>query len=67
MALASELASGPRSLGLIKHLAWSAADMSLEEALVHERLHQRDACRTEDFIEGISAFAAKRQPQFKGR
>jgi 2-(1,2-epoxy-1,2-dihydrophenyl)acetyl-CoA isomerase len=67
MALASELAKGPRSLGLIKHLAWSAADMSLEEALVHERLHQRDACRTEDFVEGITAFAAKRPPEFKGR
>ena len=67
MALAKELAKGPRSLGMIKHLAWAAADMSLEEALVHERLHQREACRTEDFVEGISAFAGKRAPSFKGR
>ena len=67
MALAKELAKGPRSLGLIKHLAWSAADLTLEEALVHERLHQRDACRTEDFIEGITAFAGKRTPEFKGK
>jgi 2-(1,2-epoxy-1,2-dihydrophenyl)acetyl-CoA isomerase len=67
MALAKELAKGPRSLGLIKHLAWAAADTSLEEALVHERLHQRDACRTEDFVEGITAFAAKRPAEFKGK
>jgi 2-(1,2-epoxy-1,2-dihydrophenyl)acetyl-CoA isomerase len=67
MALASELARGPRSLGIIKHVAWAAADMTLEEALVHERLHQREACRTEDFLEGVRAFGEKRQPEFKGR
>jgi 2-(1,2-epoxy-1,2-dihydrophenyl)acetyl-CoA isomerase len=67
MALARELAQGPRSLGIIKHVAWAAADMTLEEALVHERLHQREACRTEDFLEGVRAFGEKRQPEFKGR
>ena len=66
MALARELASGPASLGNIKQVAWAAADASLEEALSHERLHQRMACRTEDFIEGVTAFAAKRKPAFKG-
>jgi 2-(1,2-epoxy-1,2-dihydrophenyl)acetyl-CoA isomerase len=67
MALAKALAAGPRSLSIIKHVAWAAADMSLEEALTHERLHQRQACRTEDFVEGITAFAEKREPAFKGR
>jgi 2-(1,2-epoxy-1,2-dihydrophenyl)acetyl-CoA isomerase len=67
MELAAALAKGPRSLGMIKHVAWAAADSTLEEALVHERLHQREACRTEDFIEGITAFAAKRPAEFKGR
>ncbi|MGE3691042.1 MAG: enoyl-CoA hydratase-related protein [Novosphingobium sp.] len=67
MELARMLAQGPRSLGIIKHVAWSAADMSLEEALIHERLHQKEATRTEDFVEGVTAFAAKRQPEFKGR
>jgi 2-(1,2-epoxy-1,2-dihydrophenyl)acetyl-CoA isomerase len=67
MALARELAKGPRSLGIIKHVAWAAADMTLEEALVHERLHQREACRTADFVEGIDAFANKRAPEFKGK
>lgn len=67
MALARDLAAGPRSLGIIKHVAWSAADMSLVEALTHERLHQKEATRTEDFVEGVKAFAAKRPPEFKGR
>jgi 2-(1,2-epoxy-1,2-dihydrophenyl)acetyl-CoA isomerase len=67
MELAAALAKGPRSLGMIKHVAWAAADSTLEEALVHERIRQRDACRTEDFIEGITAFAAKRPAEFKGR
>ena len=67
MALAQGLAKGPRSLGMIKRIAWAASDASLEQALTNERLGQREACRTEDFIEGITAFAGKRTPEFKGR
>ena len=43
---------------------WTA---SLETALVGERNGQREACRSEDFIEGVTAFKAKRPPEFKGR
>jgi 2-(1,2-epoxy-1,2-dihydrophenyl)acetyl-CoA isomerase len=67
MDLAKQLAKGPRSLGMIKKIAWAAADVSLEQALTNERLGQRDASRTEDFVEGVTAFAAKRTPEFKGR
>lgn len=67
MELARTLATGPRSLGIIKRNAWAAADASLETALTNERLGQREACRTEDFIEGVTAFTEKRQPDFKGR
>ena len=67
MAIARELARGPRSLSFIKQQAWSALDDSLESALSSERLFQRQACRSEDFAEGVTAFREKRKPQFKGR
>ncbi|MDE8653301.1 enoyl-CoA hydratase-related protein [Novosphingobium album (ex Liu et al. 2023)] len=67
MAMAKELASGARSLGIIKRMAWDALDASFETALNIERRGQREAGRTEDFVEGIKAFGEKRKPQFKGR
>ncbi len=67
MDLARALAAGPRSLGIIKRVAWAAADASFEEALAIERLSQREACRSEDFVEGVRAFTEKRAPEFKGR
>ena len=51
----------------IKRMAWDALDSSLETALNAERRWQRDAGRTEDFLEGVSAFVEKRKPAFKGR
>lgn len=67
MELAQRLGNGPRSLGLIKRNAWAAVDCTLENALSLERRGQRDASRTEDFVEGVTAFKAKRRPEFKGR
>lgn len=67
MKLAKGLARGPRSLGLIKRMAWDALDGSFETALQAERVGQREAGRTEDFLEGVSAFVEKRKPAFKGR
>lgn len=67
MALAQELAKGPRSLGIIKRVAWAAMDASFETALANERVAQREAGRTEDFAEGVTAFRDKRPAQFKGR
>ena len=66
MAIARELASGPRSLGMMKRMAWDALDGSFEAALDTERRGQRDAGRSDDFIEGVRAFGEKRKPEFKG-
>ena len=67
MKIARSLATGPRSIGLIKRLAWDALDSGLEAALQAERRGQREAGRTQDFAEGVNAFVEKRKPMFKGR
>lgn len=67
LALATELARGPRSLGFIKASAWAALESSLEEQLATERRLQREAGRTDDFVEGVMSFREKRPPAFKGR
>lgn len=66
MGIAARLAAGPRSLGLIKRMAWDALDSSLETALQSERMAQREAGRTQDFVEGVNAFIEKRRPAFMG-
>ncbi len=67
LKLAAELARGPRSLGLIRASAWAALETPLEEQLARERSFQRDAGRTEDFVEGVTSFREKRPATFKGR
>jgi 2-(1,2-epoxy-1,2-dihydrophenyl)acetyl-CoA isomerase len=66
LQLARGLAAGPRSIGMIKAAAWSALDSTLEAQLATERRLQREASRTEDFVEGVNAFRDKRSPAFKG-
>lgn len=67
LKLATELARGPRSLGLIKASAWAALESSLADQLETERGYQRDAGRTEDFVEGVASFREKRPAAFKGK
>lgn len=64
---ARELARGPKALGFIRKQAWAALDAGLEDQLALERVMQRDASRTEDFVEGVSAFLGKRKADFKGK
>jgi len=67
LTIANELANGPTTtLGLIRKLAWASHDASWEEQLHAERLAQRIAGRTQDFVEGVQAFAQKRPANFKG-
>lgn len=66
--IAQTLAKGPTtSLGYIRKIAWGALDNSFEEHLADERIYQRDAARTQDFVEGVNAFRQKRAPNFSGK
>jgi 2-(1,2-epoxy-1,2-dihydrophenyl)acetyl-CoA isomerase len=67
MTMAKELASGPRSLGMMKRMTWDALDGAFETALDTERRGQRDAGRSDDFIEGVKAFGERRKPNFSGK
>jgi 2-(1,2-epoxy-1,2-dihydrophenyl)acetyl-CoA isomerase len=67
-ALVDELARGPTAaLGLAKALINGATQRTLAEALVDESVALELACRTLDFKEGLSAFAERRDPEFRGR
>ncbi len=67
MALAQALATGPASLGLSRQILWASMDSDWAAQLHRERLAQRTAGKTEDFVEGVGAFLAKRPAQFTGR
>lgn len=66
--LARSLAQGAtRGLGLTKRLIQAAATNSLDEQLDMERDCQREAGRTADYAEGVTAFLEKRKPEFSGK
>jgi len=67
LAIASELAAGPASLGLTRQLIWASLDTGWAEQLASEAAAQSKAGRTEDFAEGVAAFLQKRKAAFKGR
>lgn len=67
-ALADELAAGPTvSLGLTKWLMLVGATTSLDDHLQNEALAMELSSRSDDFREGLTAFAERRPPEFKGR
>jgi len=64
---AAELASGPtEAYGITKHLVAFAAEHTLEEQLVEEVHAQTRAGKTDDHLEGVTAFLGKRAPRFEG-
>lgn len=67
-ALAQKLAAGAtRGIGLTKRLIQAAATNDLSAHLDMERDCQREAGRTDDYAEGVTAFLEKRSPVFKGK
>ena len=68
VALATSLAAGPTlGLGLTKRLIQEAATNSLDQQLDLERDCQRQAGRSKDYAEGVTAFIEKRKPGFTGQ
>lgn len=66
--IAKRLAAGPtRGLGLTKRAIQAAAGNSLDAQLDLERDLQREAGRTADYAEGVTAFLEKRKAEFIGR
>ena len=67
-ALLQHLATAPtRGLAAAKRALQAAAGNSLEAQLDVERDAQRELGRSDDYREGVSAFAAKRAAKFTGR
>ncbi|HWA23693.1 MAG TPA: enoyl-CoA hydratase/isomerase [Caulobacterales bacterium] len=66
MEIAERLASGPRSLSMIRNAAWAGLEADLRTQLSLEARLQAEAGSTQDFIEGVSAFIQKRPAKFSG-
>lgn len=66
MAVAKQLADGPKSLSLIRKAYWSTWHNAFEQQLDLESQLQNQAGSTADHREGVAAFLEKRDAQFKG-
>ncbi|MCW5752088.1 MAG: enoyl-CoA hydratase/isomerase family protein [Alphaproteobacteria bacterium] len=66
--LAGRLASGPtRAMANTKRLLQASLDRDFEAQLQAEALSFADCATSEDWAEGVRAFAEKRPPRFQGR
>ncbi|HEV8315398.1 MAG TPA: 2-(1,2-epoxy-1,2-dihydrophenyl)acetyl-CoA isomerase PaaG [Burkholderiaceae bacterium] len=68
MALATRLAAMPvKALVATRHAIDASQDLSYGEALAHEGNVQSELGKQADYLEGVSAFQAKRVPRFTDR
>jgi 2-(1,2-epoxy-1,2-dihydrophenyl)acetyl-CoA isomerase len=67
-ALAAKIASGPPiAMRLAKRIMYHGAESDLDAAYEFEAYLQGICLQTEDFREGLAAFAERREPRFTGR
>ena len=67
LKLAHQLADGPASLAVTRSLYWQSPLNTYEEQLDLERISQERAGKTQDFMEGVTAFLQKRPAKFQGK
>jgi enoyl-CoA hydratase len=68
MGIARTIAArSPVAVGVLRELARTTRDLSLEEGLRREADGFRRCLASEDGAEGVAAFLEKREPQFTGR
>jgi enoyl-CoA hydratase/carnithine racemase len=67
-ALAHELCKGPpRALAQIKAAVRESFGGTIDDALAREKRGQLGLLQSEDLVEGVMAWAERREPSFKGR
>jgi len=59
--------NGPLAVRKVKESALKGLGLSLKDALDQEMMYSGEVFATEDAMEGIRAFAEKRDPVWKGR
>ncbi len=65
--ICAKFAAGPtRSYALLRQAIRTSLESTLTQTLHHERVNQRSASRTNDFLEGVMAFLGKRAARFTG-
>lgn len=67
MELATALANGPKSIGMIRQMYWQAMENTYSAQLELESKLQTRAGLTRDFEEGVAAFREKRPARFTGQ
>lgn len=66
LGIARQLASGPKSLTLIRKAYWATWHNAYEQQLDLEAQLQNQAGSSSDFGEGVKAFLEKRDAEFRG-